>query len=411
MYGSGRITDVIDNLKKNHNVDNVSTLPAQDKLSALCHSLLLTPDELDELIANNSPVLRTVKGHAFEAYFDELMESIGVSSFAVGGDSAVDRIVHDHNLQLKTPNAAGTKGDLVQYKTHKTHGPKSEQESMDYYHHIDHFSEFLVGLISYDPLNIVILNKSEFPRHTADINRILSPFTINWKTHASLNAWDRIDISEAPSTDRLKPNENELLPKTSRILDMTSDVIINTILSEENFRIWDMSIRGFAREVVFSKYISERSILATRPEDTGRERANKSDHALISTTDNRYRFFQMKGASVNNCKFKGSDSIVATETQLTRGRVNDHPTQSRLYHYTDFDFLIIGLDPSLTTMFDQEIDGREPSFDWRFFCIPLDNLKHHHKFNNRLKSLQSFKYTDLDQFEINAAWYNQWKLE
>ena len=110
MYGYGRIADLIDFLKQNHDTENVSNLPVQDKLSTLCHSLQLTPDELDQLIANNSPVLRTVKGHAFEAYFDELMESVGVTSLVVGGDNAVDRIVHDHNLQLKTPTLAGTRG-------------------------------------------------------------------------------------------------------------------------------------------------------------------------------------------------------------------------------------------------------------------------------------------------------------
>ena len=40
------------------------------------------------------------------------------------------------------------------------------------------------------------------------------------------------------------------------------------------------------------------------------------------------------------------NSIIDIETQLSRGRVNDHPTQSRLYHFTDFEYLILALDPS-----------------------------------------------------------------
>lgn len=85
--------------------------------------------------------MRTVKGHVFETYFDDLIESCGQESEGIGGDSGIDRIVNGITLQLKTPTAAGTKGPYVQYKTHKTHGAKSEQGSYDYYHTVDEFAD------------------------------------------------------------------------------------------------------------------------------------------------------------------------------------------------------------------------------------------------------------------------------
>jgi hypothetical protein len=355
--------------------------------------------------------MRTVKGHAFESYFDELMESIDLPVTRIGGDDAVDRIVNDFTLQLKTPYVAGTKNGIVSFKTHKTHGAKSERESLDYYHDVRHFAEYLVGLISYNPLNILILHQSELPRHSLDENKILSPFGIEWRNHPGLNAWHRLGISVTPSTDKLLPTSTEQLPLTTRFLGMTSDVVVNTILSVENFRIWDMSIRGFAREAVFSTSLRSRCVDIVNPMSTGRERADKSDHAIRCVLDGRYKFFQMKGASVNNCKFNGKNSILATETQLTRGRVNDHETQSRLYLHTDFDYLVIGLDPSLTTIFEREIGVTNPAYDWKFFCIPTDKLERHHEINRRLKSLQSFKYIDLESYLIDTDWFSQWALK
>ena len=78
---------------------------------------------MDELIANNPAVLRPIQGHAFEVIFDYLVHSSGFQIQTVGGDGDIDRIVNGIKLQLKTPYSAGTKGTIVQYKTHKTHGP------------------------------------------------------------------------------------------------------------------------------------------------------------------------------------------------------------------------------------------------------------------------------------------------
>jgi hypothetical protein len=177
LYGTGSIKEIISALKKQYEVNSVKELTEKQKLDCLCHILQLTYSQLDQLIALNSPVFRTVKGHVFEAIFDHLVEACGQEVIEVGGDEAVDRIVNGIKLQLKTPTLAGTKGRLVQYKTHKTHGAKSELESLDYYHHKAEFADYLVGLISYSPLRILFLKKDELPTHLQSPEHIISPFT------------------------------------------------------------------------------------------------------------------------------------------------------------------------------------------------------------------------------------------
>jgi hypothetical protein len=406
----GRIRDVITQLETKYKKD-VFKISEKIKLDMLCHTLQLSYAEFDHLIFSNSPVMRTVKGHAFESYFDELMTTIGENVIKIGGDVSDDRILRKNSLQLKTPYKAGSKGDLVSYKTHKTHGAKSERESLEYYSDISGFSDYLVGLVSYIPLNILILKKEELPRHPLDNNKILSPFKIIWKTHCGLNAWNRIGVSKIPSTSNLLPSKNERLKETAGFLNMNTDVIVNTILSNENFRIWDMSIRGFARESVFTRKLKDHGIEVFSPQSTGKDRAEKADHAIRKNANTKFYFFQMKGASINNCKFDGLNSTIATETQLTRGRVNDHPTQSRLYLATDFDYLVIGLDPALSYEFDKEVGRNHARYEWQFFCIPSKILKRHNTLKRRFKSLQSFKYLELGKYKVDDYWLSQWETK
>jgi hypothetical protein len=399
--GTGRIGEIVNWLKINHQVEDVSELAEQTKLDALLTALQLTNQELDTVLAENSPVFRTIKGHAFESVFKFILEENQIESDHIGGDNVIDLKVNGFELQLKTPNMAGTKGFQVQYKTHKTHGAKSEQESMEYYHHIDHFPEFLVGLISYEPLKIIFLNHDEIPRHPKDNNRILSPFTIIWEEHKGLNAFDRISIESIDLASKTHvPNDvtKESLPKTSTLLNLKSEIILDTILNEGNFRIWDMSIRGFAREVAISNFLNTFNISSLNPVPLKVERGDKADFAVKQKTN--YLFFQVKGISTNNCKFDGVNSIVATETQLTRGRVNDHPTQSRLYLKTDFEYLILVLDPPQVALYEKEI-GRDYHLDWKLFCIPTTDLQEHKVITHRINSLQKFKYLDLLNFELD----------
>ena len=409
-FGTGRLLEIIHALKQYYGVSDVVGLDPRLKLNCLCKALQLTHEQFDRLISENSPVLRTVKGHAFEVFFDTILTKNGYKVTEVGGDEAVDRIVNEKTLQLKTPTLSGTSRNSVQYKTHKTHGAKSEKESFCYYHSKREFADYLVGLISYQPLRILFLHRDELPTHPKAPERICSPFNVVWQNHPGLNAFDRIGIKKIklPTTDSKIDYDQELLPRTSAMLQLNSDVVLNAILRESNFRIWDMAIRGFAREIAFGDYLKVKGILLFDPSKSSRTRSDKSDVAVVHFASNKYCLLQIKGLSTNNCRFTGKDSTVAIETQLTRGRVSDHPTQSRLYLVSDFDFLIIGIDPCLTFKYLSEIDA-SPELLWKFYAVPTKELERHHKIHRRLKSLQVFKYIDLGKFAIGKDWLNLWK--
>lgn len=397
MFGTGRIGEIKRSLEATHGCP-IKKIPAAVKLDAVCMALQISGADFDDLIASNSPVLRTVKGHCFESYFDELMEFNGVKVIEVGGDDSVDRIVNGHKLQLKTPTAAGTNSSSVQYKTHKTHGAKSEQESMDYYHSVNEFADFLVGLVSYSPLQILVVEKGKLTKHPASPNHILSPLSINRQNNPDINAFQKLGIGSALKVPPASAGSG-LLPKCTAAIGVSDDVILNTIISDANFRIWDMSIRGFARERVFTYSLLGAGVPIAPPAQLRTLRADKADHGVV--TPNGPRFLQMKGISTNNCDFSLSDPLIATETQLTRGRVNDHPTQSRLYLRSDFDYLVLALDPPIASLC-LSASGGQPTLSWEFYMIPTGSLRSHGRLNHRLASLQSFTYSGLQSFKVSS---------
>lgn len=408
-YGTGRISEIISALKNHYKVTSIGQLPPKKKLDSLCEASQLTSKQLDELIVNNSAVLRTIKGHAFEVVFDHLLSINGYIVKEVGGDKSVDRIVNGRTLQLKTPTLSGTSGEFVQYKTHKTHGAKSERESMSYYHSKKKFSDFLVGLISYNPLKIIFLRRKELPTHIKNSSYIKSPFKVRWVSHRGVNNFQRIGIKKIDiSSDYLKTKgANELLPKTSAKLNLPSNVILDTILCYANFRIWDMNMRGFAREVAVISFLKNHNIKLYNPSVSRKARSDKADLALKKSKSHRYSLIQIKGVTLNQCRFSGRNSTVAIETQLTRGRANDHPTQSRLYLCNDFDYLVFVLDPGVSSKFMREINIKG-KMEWQFYAIPVKALSKHHKFSRRLKSMQIFRYLDIQEYRINKKWLKLW---
>jgi hypothetical protein len=411
--GTGRIADIIQFLKLQNNVDSIREIPTLKKLGILCQVLQFTPQQLDKLIAHNSPALRTIKGHAFEVVFDYILTQCGHEVTEAGGDSNIDRIVNGKTLQLKTPYSAGTKGSIVSYKSHKTHGAKSERESLEYYSSIQKFPDYLVGLISYEPMRIIILDRSELPTHPNDDNRILSPFAVNWDGHPGLNAFHRIGVNNLDlsfAQELASDKESELLPLTAKKLDLKTDIIIDTILNESNFRIWDMNLRGFAREVYLFDQLVQRKIAKYNPVKLKPQRGDKADLALLSIETGSHVFFQVKGVSSGYCNFNGQKSIVGTETQLTRGRVNDHLTQSRLYLATDFDFLVLGIDPVVAQLYSQEI-GDEARLEWQLYLIPTDDLDRHHMYPHRIKSVQRLLYTELQKYKVSDSWFDLWQKQ
>nr|ADR73001.1 BsrBI [Geobacillus stearothermophilus] len=409
-FGTGRIADIIRALKDYYGVESLENLTHSQKLDGLCKALQFTPSQLDRLIAQNSPVLRTIKGHAFERVFDEILKMNGYEVTEVGGDSGVDRIVNNKTLQLKTPNKAGTKENVVEYKTHKTHGAKSERESLDYYYSKEDFADYLVGLVSYEPFNILFIPREELPTISKDSSKIKSPFKVEWDSNPGLNSFKSIGIDNIVISEKIyKPaHGNELLPLSSRKLQLKSEIIIDVILNESNFRIWDMNMRGFAREMAFVEYLSSFGIRVFNPANCRKERADKADIALKSAQNGNFSFLQIKGITLDLDNFRGRESIVDVETQLSRGRVNDHPTQSRLYLETDFDYLIVCIDPCYSKLYSKEI-GKPNCFDWEFYAIPNNVLERHPKYTRRIKSHQKIKYVELQRYRIDDTWINLWE--
>lgn len=241
----GRISDIIGALKYIYGKNALSTLDVHTKLTALCLTLGLDFNEFDRLIAENSPVLRPVKGIAFEVAFQRILESVHVPVQDVGGDGDVDLIINGHYAQLKTPNLGGCKGDVLEYKTHKTHGAKSEKESLSYYHSIESFADFFVGLISYRPFRVFVVPKDMLERVQKDSSRIKSPFKLNASGSCYVNRFDLLGVNlDNADFSSIYATDDELLPLTSRATGLKTEIIVDTILRECNFRIWDMSIRG-----------------------------------------------------------------------------------------------------------------------------------------------------------------------
>lgn len=407
----GRVATIIELLKKEFGVDSMRRIAPEKKLDALCSVLQFDYSQFDELLSTNSEVLRTIRGHAFESFFDRLLQEAGYEVVRVGGDDARDRSVNGYYLQLKTPYSAGTKDGIVSYKTHKTHGAKSERESIEYYHLLDEFPDFLVGLVTYDPLVIVVLPREGLPRHVKESKRILSPFGIRLSDYEGLSSLSLIgvDPKRLQSFQHLlaKP-KGELLPRTAKSVGVTTDIILDTILSEENFRIWDMNIRGFAAELSFKFLLDRNNIQYFSPLITGRQRADKSDLAIVFREKNVAKLLQIKGPSLRGCRLNGQNSMVDIETQLTRGRVVDHPTQSRLYLFTDWDFLIVSLLPDLAAAYRDETKMAS-SGGWEHYSISTSYLTAHHIMKHRIASHQKFTFDELQQYKIDEAWCELWK--
>ena len=397
-YGTGRIGEIINGLE-NSLGKKIQEISFELKIKGICSAMQITAEELDNVIAKNSPVLRPVKGHCFEKYFDEILDQNKVSCEIKGGDSSIDRIVNKKSLQLKTPTISGTKEHVVTYKTHNTHGAKSEQESMSYYNSEESFADYLVGLVSYQPERIIFLRKKDLPRHSKDKKCIQSPFSIIWKDHSDLNNFQNLGISKAikfPEGDKKTPLfKNTAIEIGINHLGSLSDkLIVESIVSESNFRIWDMSIRGFLREQVFRQKASDSNVVVKKTENSAKNRTDKADFNILDQRISKnLESVQIKGISTNNCKFSGQDSIIVTETQLTRGRVNNHPTQSRLYLRSDFKYLLLVLDPPIAKICNQKESM------WEYYLIPASNLMPHSTYRNRLASHQKFTYKDIQKYK------------
>lgn len=405
---TGRIGEIASAACSYYGISGISQLSTEQKLTSLCTALSIDANSLDEIITNSSEVKRTVKGHAFEIIFEKMLANNNIVCENVGGDGDIDLIVNNIPLQLKTPYINGCSDNIVSYKTHKTHGAKSELESFDYYHKVSDFADYLVGLVSYEPFQVVIIPKSALPRVDGHPEYIQSPMYISIKNGQYINEFDRIGINKVLNfPDSITfCGKNEVLPLSSAAMNVKSEYILEAIFRVENFRIWDMNIRGFIRERILHNLLTYKQITRYPITITGLERAEKSDMVLRQNT-NSYIRFQVKGLTFSGCKFCGRESRIDCETQLSRGRVNDHPTQSRLYKTSDFEYVIMAVDPPYTNHFSQEYYGF-PDYNWSFYCVPTTALATHTTYANRIASHQYILYSELQQYKITDNWFLQW---
>lgn len=404
---SGRISEIISLTTKYYELP-VSSLTTEQKLNALCFAQKISPQELDGVISKHSEVLRTVKGHVFEVVFDYIMAKNNVKCIEVGGDNDVDRSINGCSLQLKTPYVNGCEGSIISYKTHKTHGAKSELESMDYYHRVSDFADYLVGLVSYDPFNVLIIPKEKLPRVPNSFTHIQSPMYIETLNCPYLNNYHQIGIKTTLnySSSEFSLSRNECLPNSSRAINVKSEFILRAIFIKENFRIWDMNMRGFIREKKFDSILKQHNVTSFPVNITGLERSDKCDLVLQNRNANYVRF-QLKGLTWKGCKLDKGNAAIDCESQLSRGRVNDHPTQSRLYKTSDFEFLLISVDPPYSDSLSMAQYGTH-DYNWHFFAIPMSRLRKHPSYPKRVFSHQMIPYNELMDYIVTDDWFSQW---
>ena len=407
---SGRISEILEAAEAFYH-RRAADLPPETKAALLCSAMCITRQNLDAVISGHPEVIRTVKGHAFEVVFDAMMAANGVECIEVGGDTDVDRIINGHTLQLKTPYVKGCAPGIVSYKTHKTHGAKSLSESVDYYHTVQTFADYLVGLVSYRPFTVLIVPKAALPRVPSHPHHIQSPLWLPTDDPATVDRYDALGVSRRMHFpgDTLSPIEGECLPTSAALFRLRSDYILRAIFIGDNFRIWDMNMRGFLREHVLRQYLTAAGIRAYPSGAAGKARADKSDLAL-KAGDGGYVRFQVKGLTWSKTALRGDKTTVDCETQLSRGHVNDHPTQSRLYHETDFDALIVAVDPAYTNTLSHECFDR-PDYQWRFYCLPMSILRRHKIYTHRIASHQKLNWRDLQAYRVDSAWLAQWLPE
>lgn len=404
---SASIADISSCICRFFGVRKISGIKTEDKLDALCIAAGVSRQEMDEMIAYNPPAIRTIKGHAFEVIFSKILQINDIPHDEIGGDSDIDFSILGNTLQLKTPYVNGCTDQEMAYKTHKTHGAKSESESMGYYHLADDFADYLVGLIVYDPFQVFIIPRDDIPRHRADSKYLASPISINLKEKKYINNFQQLGISDDIQFPRIvNLGRNELLPLTAEKIGVRSNYIIDAIYRPENFRIWDMNLRGFIRENHIKNLVRNKGLKMFDPSEIT-DRPEKVDLVLYEKNNGKYVRFQIKGLTFGSSRLKGRDSEVMCETQLSRGRVNDHPTQSRLYLATDFDELLIAVDPAYTNTFSTECFGRE-DYNWSFYSIPVDKLQRHPRFQSRLKPNQYIRFDHLQDYRINNSWFDHY---
>lgn len=335
------------------------------QLKALLLTIHISLEELDTFIAETPHIYRSIRGHAFEVWFDREMAERGIAVSKVGGDDVVDRVLNGHTLQLKTPFRNGTKeGVLVSYKMHKTHG--AEIKPFCFYKK-EEFADFFVGM---HPSSGVIICPRAALKTRSDVNPrldygeyISDPLPFDWQTEW-LNRYDLlgIEVKNPPLPSDHSSSEVRLFPKLIEKIGFTDYDIVKSLLDEANFRTWFQLIVGTIREFHFEKFAQQNGLKLIPIEGFGGRGNQKLDYL----TDSGIKI-QVKGLT----KGMARGGLLGCETQCSHGRI---PT--RLYKRSDFDYAVIVVDPNSIHPEVAAAKGIDHT-KYNFCIVDIDNLPLH----------------------------------
>ncbi len=364
------------------------------KLSGLLAKIKVNLKDFDNFLARSPHIYRSIRGHAFEIWFDRQITKRGFTVIAVGGDDVVDRVINGRTLQLKTPYLKGTiKDKMVSYKMHKTHG--AERKPLCFYTKRE-FADFFIGL--HPELGVIICPKNklktrgEISKRLDYPNYISDPLPFAWDTEW-LNRYDLIGLSikDYPTIVKHSKEEIRLFPRLIGKIGFTDYDILHAILDEKNFRIWFQLIVGSIREFHFAKFAKIHDIKLKPPQGLGGRGNQKVDYVL-----NNGKRIQVKGLTKGMC----DEVYLGCETQCSHGRV---PT--RLYRRNDFDNIVIVIDPGFIPENVAKQKGIS-SADYNFVILPISKLPRH----ERSKEWGREYIKSSFRFKPEEVKYNQFQL-
>src|SRR4030042_630246 len=316
---------------------------------------------LEDFILNTSSVYRPVAVHCFETWFENLMKMLGVKVERVGGDDVVDMKMNGKTLQLKTPYSNGTKdGKKVAFSLHKTHGLEKRPHNL---YKPENFADFLVG--KHPNGSIIICPRDKIPTNKDYPKRewkeyLADPAHFDW-SNEWINRFDLLGVKEKVEITKLKHDENILFKKLGKIVDLSDEDIVKTLLMPENFRVLEQNLKGTIREWYFFVAAKEKGIVLIEPGKDNTTRARiKVDFFLKDG-----RKLQVKGRTKSLCK----NGIIGVEVKGSHGRI-----PQRLYKRKDFDILAVVLDPGVIS--SKNIKNAKED-DYNFCIIPVKNIPSH----------------------------------
>lgn len=330
-------------------------------------SIRMTTKEFDRFCSSRPHILRSIRGHAFEVWFDSLMARSGYTYEVVGGNDIIDRRVNGHSIQLKTPFWNGTiVNKVVQYKMHKTHGRERYPEAL---YKREEFAEFLVCM---HPDKEVIICPTERIPTRAEVNPrlkwgeyIADPVPFDWNTEW-LNRYELLGIDYKRLVFKAL-GESRILPRIAEKIGYHDSEIIKAILDPKNFRVWQQLIVGSVREFHFLKFLTKNGVTVSKPDTLDFRSRVKVDYLYKQQGRGPPLRIQVKGLTKGLCK----GPVLGCETQCSHGRI---PT--RLYRRSDFEILVVVIDPSTISPDDATKVGINAD-QYNFLFVKMSKLPRH----------------------------------